>query len=254
MSKNRGTGMKKLWMGVCILTLAALACNINAAPTSPPAQSALATIVAQTMQVVMSETTSPPPLNTPVNTPFEASTPSATQTAVKAILTINQNTNCRSGPSADSNIITAFTPGTTLEIVGKDSADDFWLVKLPNTEDTCWASGQYATPSGGYASLPEVTPTASTAQGVPTKPGSLFYQYSCSFGNLTTQLTWADTSDNETGFHVYRNDALIATLPANSTSYTDTTTIPAGSTITYGVTAFNNVGESAARTQSFQCK
>ena len=245
--------MKKLWMGVCILALAALACNINAA--TPSSQPGLATIVAQTMQVVMSETTNPPPLNTPVEASTTPSTtPAATQTAAKPILTINKNTTCRSGPSSNSSIITTFTPGTTLEITGKDTADDFWLVKIPNTSETCWASGQDATPSGGYASLPEVTPTASTPQGVPTKPGSLFYQYSCSFGNVTAQLTWADTSNNETSFHVYRNGTLIATLPANSTSYTDTTTISAGGSLTYGVTAYNNAGESAARTQSFQCK
>jgi hypothetical protein len=251
MSKNRGTGMKKLWIGVCILALAALACNINVA--TPSSQAGLATIVAQTMQAVMSETTSPPPLNTPV----EASTPSATQTAVKAILTIHQNTNCRSGPGSNSNIITAFTPGTTLEIVGKDTADDFWLVKVPNTSDTCWASGQYATPSGGYASLPEVTPTASTPQGVPDAPGFLInngWTFFC-YGTGQTDITlnWDDRANNETGYRIYRNGNVVAELPANSTSYAETITLLSGQSVSYQIEAFNPSGAARSGVATMTC-
>jgi uncharacterized protein YraI len=233
------------------LTLTILACNITRpSPSSGnQQQSAIDTVVAQTMQAVASQ-----PVNTILGTPVEVSTPSATQTAVKAILTINQNTNCRSGPSADSKIITAFTPGTALEIVGKDSADDFWLVKIPNTEDTCWASGQYAAPSGGYSNVPDVTPTASVVNGVPAEPGNLTYGYFCgSLTEATVTLSWTDVATDETGYRVYRDSTLLAELPANSTTYTDNTSRVSGSTFSYGVEAFNDIGPSIRRTTgSFQ--
>jgi len=63
-------------------------------------------------------------------------------------------------------------------------------------------------------------------------------------------LTWRDCSANETGFCVYRQDesggafTLLATLPANTTSYLDTTAVSDAS-YTYRITAINAAGESA---------
>jgi CSLREA domain-containing protein len=60
-------------------------------------------------------------------------------------------------------------------------------------------------------------------------------------------LTWIDMADNETGFHVYRDGQLIATLGANVNSYTDTN--PSCNTShTYGVEAYNDAGVSARPT------
>ncbi len=50
------------------------------------------------------------------------------------------------------------------------------------------------------------------------------------------RLEWADVS-NETGYSVYRDGGLLATLPANSTTYTDNP--PFGGPYTYAVEAFN---------------
>ena len=56
-------------------------------------------------------------------------------------------------------------------------------------------------------------------------------------------LQWIDTSDNEAGFKVFRDGTLLATLPANSTSYLDDP--PFGGPYTYEVLAFNDGGNSA---------
>ncbi len=72
-------------------------------------------------------------------------------------------------------------------------------------------------------------------------------------------LSWTDNSSNETNFRVWRSPAsgtafpgnpysgndynLIATLPANSTSYSDTT-VSGGTAYRYIVTSFNAVGDS----------
>ena len=104
------------------------------------------------------------------------------------------------------------------------------------------------------ANIATVTPSPSTIPGVPDEPSSLSYQYQCPSGKLTTTLTWKNVADNETGYHVYRNRALIATLPANSTTYTDTATVTPGTLIVYAVTAFNDAGDSAAGAAIFLCK
>ncbi len=137
-----------------ILVLGLVGCNIgvNAPGLGYANNDAAGTIVAMTLAAIAHGKSS----NTAV--PF-ASPAGPTPNPAKPILTINNPTNCRSGPGLKFELITAFNPGTTLTILGKDSTDGFWLVQLPNGIDTCWASGQYSTASGGFASLPEVTPT-----------------------------------------------------------------------------------------------
>jgi Bacterial SH3 domain len=240
----------RLGLAICgILALVALGCNIGIkAPTVVnPDISAAATIVAMTLQAATQSASSSP------GVPF-ASPPAATPNSAKAILMVNNPTNCRSGPGQNFILITAFTAGTTLEIVGKDTVDDYWLVKLPNGIDTCWASGQYTTASGPFANLPDITPTASAGNGLPARPGSLFYTWQGPCGNLTTNLSWADAANNETGYHVFRDNVQIADLPANSTSYLDVTSIAIGATISYGVEAYNQSGVSARRNISYVCK
>ncbi len=56
-------------------------------------------------------------------------------------------------------------------------------------------------------------------------------------------LNWTDQADNETGYRVYRDGTLIATLPANSTSYKDTLSDQA--LHTYSVEAYNEAGASS---------
>ena len=236
-----------------VLILSMVACNIGVqAPSSLSPRDAAATIVAQTLQAQGLPTSS----GLITNTPATLASPSAvTPTSATAMLTINEATNCRSGPSANYEIITSAPAGTQAEIVGKDTADNYWLIKTPNGTGTCWMSGQYATPSGSYAALPEVTPDAPTPN-VPSRPGSLFYDFTCTNGGtvVTTNLTWSDTANNENGYRVYRFDTVIADLPANSSAYTDIANITFGTTLTYYVEAYNAAGASARRTASFSCQ
>ncbi len=84
--------MRKLLTAISILTLATLACSIQVDLTpSSQSQSAIATVVAQTMQAVESATAATPVVfNTPtLATPSPSATPMA---VIKAI------TYCRSGP------------------------------------------------------------------------------------------------------------------------------------------------------------
>jgi hypothetical protein len=247
--------MRKLLAGICVLTLALLACNLNKELTSSSKnESGIATAVAQTMQAVQSASpTAPtifdtPVLDTPTLPTLITPSPSATPMAV-----IKTSAACRSGPAETYKSITDVNPNQKAAVLGKDPSGNYWLIETTSGE--CWVAAQSVTITGNIQTIPEVTPPPPTPAGIPARPGSLFYQYSCgTSGTVTTQLSWAAASTDATGFHVYRNGALIATLPANSTSYTDTASITIGSTITYGIATYNSIGESAQRTQSFQCK
>lgn len=231
------------------LILSMLACTIGIqAPSSLSPRDAAATVVAETLQAQGLPTSAGQILNSPA--------PAAiTPTFSTPMLTVNQATNCRSGPSANYEIITSAPAGTKAEIVGKDTADNYWLIKTPNGTGTCWMSGQYATPSGSYAALPEATPEAAKA-GVPSRPGSLYFDFTCAGGAtvVTTNLSWSDTANNENGYRVYRFDTMIADLPANSGAYTDTTNITYGSALTYSVEAYNTAGASPRRTANVSCQ
>jgi hypothetical protein len=69
--------------------------------------------------------------------------------------------------------------------------------------------------------------------------------------SMEMNLSWKDNSDNEEGFSIERKNnspsddfTEIATVAQNVTTYTDAGPFGSGSTYTYRVRAFNNVGYS----------
>jgi hypothetical protein len=77
---------------------------------------------------------------------------------------------------------------------------------------------------------------------VPPAPPSVL-SFSVVPGGL--RIDWADNSINEDGFRVTRDDQLITTLPANSTTYTDQGWSALVSSC-YRVVAFNEAGVAAS--------
>jgi hypothetical protein len=80
---------------------------------------------------------------------------------------------------------------------------------------------------------------------VPNAPTSLHQLR----GPCPIRLAWADNSDNEDGFRVYRSVdggafAALPDLPANTTTFTDTGS-SGGHHYSYYVVAFNADGESS---------
>jgi hypothetical protein len=138
-------------------------------------------------------------------------------------------------------------PNQNAAVLGKDSTGGYWLIETTSGE--CWVAVQDVAITGNAQTIPEVTPPSSTPEGVPAEPGSLFYSYACpSLTEATITLTWEDVANDESGYRVYRNGAMIAELPANSPTYTDDTSRDSGSVFSYGVEAFNSIGASIQRT------
>lgn len=100
--------------------------------------------------------------------------------------------------------------------------------------------------NGTAATVASFRPSVTTTPTVPTAPTSLAASTQSS---STIVLTWADKSNNETGFKVQRsqdgvNWSEIASLGGNVTSFTNTG-LNAGTKYSYRVYAYNSVGNSA---------
>ena len=180
-----------------------------------------------------------------ITTETAAVTPTATEVGLPTI-TFTQSTNCRLGDSTTYDAIDAYEEGETLVIEGRNSATTWFWVLRPNSTAHCWVSGSTGTLEGPYQTVPVIAPppteTPEAGQGVPTTPGNLHVSGEvCNAQEYKVTIQWNDVS-GEDGYRVYRDGALIATLGANVTTYTDTP--PNYNAHNYGVEAFNASGTS----------
>lgn len=240
-----------------ILTLAsaliwlASACG-KTTPTPKPltVSDAASTLVASTFQAATRIASSHTP------TPFPS--PAATPTVAKPLLYLNNNANCRTGTSPNFKIIATLTAGTTVELIGRDTPQSAWLVKAPNGTDVCWILAQDGSPTGDIQILPEVTPQPSTQSApIQLNKGSIIANFTCSYPggtgeSVTTTLSWFAPKDAN-GYHVFRGDTQIADLPAGTTTYQDTAIIVPAGNVTYGISVYNDVGESAQTKITIAC-
>lgn len=263
---------KRVLIGMNILIVALLACNLQ----SPPASSSpdlAATITAQAMTI-----------SAPASTPVPLGKTSPPEVSVTSV------TNCRTGPSTAYDLVFTMNPGMSAQIVGKNTPANYWIINNP-TGGTCWLWGQYAVVTGDTASLPEYpappTPTAkatrtpkptATATQVagpgftlippiiillaPAAPTNFSGTRTCAGGIATdgftpiwieaVTLTWTDNATNEAGYHIFKGGAQISNLPANSTQFNITMRYNQGTGgalyDTFGVAAYNSRGASSEPT------
>jgi uncharacterized protein YgiM (DUF1202 family) len=160
------------------------------------------------------------------------------------VLSINENTNCRSGPGELYPVLLVLRAGQSVDIVGRSAEGNYWVVNRPDQSGTCWAWGEYATASGSIESVDRLAAPPTVTPSPPTAPRALLYNFVCSFNETTTNLTWTDAANNELGYRVLRNGQEIANLPANSNAYTDIAPSSVGRSFTYTVQAYNSGGVS----------
>lgn len=256
---------------LAVLILFTLACGMeNIQVVQPP--DLVATVTAQALLL---EQGGQPPAQDPgqqvvivvTATPEAvAATPASTgevqPVAAGVTVTVSQNTNCREGPGDKFNDLGSLGPGQTAEVVGKDTRDNYWIIKLPgNPEVTCWLWGQYAAVNGDVSLLPDVpTPTPSgSSAGAPQAPTLVDAQVKCTKqggGNFQYKifLKWADNSSNENKFVIYSSNGNVFTTPPNKTSFSFEAILPSGTNFSVALTAANEKGESQQiGTGTFQC-
>ncbi len=254
--------MKKL-IPIFLCTLMA-ACNFPTADEGISLNEQAGTAVALTMAAETSETTDtsePPKDNTlpaPSSTVEGTPSPTITPTYSVPMLTVNENTNCRSGPGQSYDILVTIMAGKSVEIVGKHENETYWVVNVDGLDDPCWIWGEFSTTTGSYWTVPVMTPPATQAPSPASQPTNLNYTYFCTYNgtnsDVTVTLSWNDPSDNELGFRIYRDDTMVTELPPNSKKFSENITADSTDTISYSVTSFNAVGESSRASISFSCQ
>lgn len=243
--------MKSRVRGIAVVAMPLLlaACTlpgIQAEPSLSPIDQA-STIVAGTLQAAGISTSSASTVAPPSETP-----PPPTPTT-KPSLYINTNgAKCRGGPGPNFQEIASYNTGTTVDLIAKDTADGYWLVKDPSSGNSCWVQVQDASPGGSFELLPEVTPQA-VAQTAPGRPSRGNWNYSCDNTTLTMLLGWNEPAGTVNGYRVYRFGTLLSDLPAGTMSYQETIPFTYGSGMNYSVEAYNDAGAGPQVTWEFTC-
>lgn len=221
-------------------------------------QGLTATALAQPIVVVITNTPDPA---LPAATVDPALNPAAVSPATGAMtVTVSQSTNCRTGPSQEFSDIYALGIGQTAEVVGKNTFNNYWIIKIPDgSGKTCWLWGRYATVSGDTAALAEAaTPTPSGGEKplAPVITSSNVKCYNAGSGDqdYEVRVNWTDNSNNETKFNIYTSpNNEFYTKKADAVTVDFIERLPAGTTLTVVVVSANSAGESAPSSASFVC-
>ena len=150
-----------------------LGCNM---PEQFPPPNDMQTAAAQTLQAILTpsrtsaastatqavtSTSSPRATPTPAVTGSPETTASQTPTYSAPMVTVQEATNCRTGPGEEYEIILTYLTGKELEIVGRYDPGNFWLVKeSESSTGTCWLWGGFVEVTGAVDAVPSVTPPA----------------------------------------------------------------------------------------------
>lgn len=254
---------QKILGAIVILALAILACNAPSANSPQESAPEIQTAAAQTLQVIFTTSVTATVQQsiilptTPSATSSQAQAGTITPTYSVPMLTVREQTNCRTGPGQDYEVVFTYLSGKKLEIVGRYDPDNYWLVKSDESPGgTCWLWGEYVDVVGSYWVVSSVTPPPTVTKPPPGEP-SVEWIYECAYNgindDLIVTLQWTDNANNETGFRVFRDGELIAELPADSTTYTDTVAVDTGEETSYRVEAYNSTGGSNDSTTSIVC-
>jgi len=243
-----------------MLIVSILACNVPSAEQVPP-PSDVQTAAALTVEALLAPSvtlTAHQEVATSIpatNTPSTGSTGTITPTYSVPMLKVLQQTNCRLGPGQAYEVVYTYLAWKELEIVGAYPQENYWLVKSNESPTgTCWLWGEYVEVSGSYWAVSSVTPPPTATIPPPQAPVAE-WEYFCSYATdkIDVSLKWKDVANNETGYRIIRNGQVVAELPADTTSYTETIDLKVGEKTIYEVEVFNITGPKRSSPISFNC-
>jgi len=173
------------------------------------------------------------------------------------------NANCRQGPDTAYAVVTSFFANDQVTLEGKNDNSSWYWALIPNSKTHCWISGQTGTPQGPISGLvvvpapalpattvapPPVVVATTPAPVAPAAPGGFnVSNQSCTSSEYVVRLQWSNVA-GELGYRIYRDGALIATLPVNSTTYDDAS--PDYNSHSYQVQSYNAAGSASSSTQN----
>ena len=247
-------------LAILFLCLLLTACNLplTGSDDENDLNDQAATLVAMTLNAIGTPTFTNTPLPTPTLAITRTPTPTITPTYSVPMLTINEPTNCRSGPGQSYDILFTFLAGASVEIVGSYPTNNYWTVKVQGMDEPCWVWGEYTTVSGSDWTVPTVVPPPTSTASPPTAPSISSWDYLCGYGgsgpNVSVDLKWTDRAENESGYRIYRNNELVTELPPNSSAYSEVVDVDAGENITYRIEVVNSAGTTSSSPISISCQ
>ena len=131
--------------------------NVIAQITASPVQSTATVALTATLTEVI-------PTETPTMAATETLTPepSATFTPEIPKAEVNHQTNCRSGPAGNYDLVATYEIGQKLEVVAQDLGNGYLFVRNPEKpDDQCYLLAKNITVTGDTAALPKFTPQPS---------------------------------------------------------------------------------------------
>ena len=152
-----------------------------------------------------------------------------------------QPANCRSGPNTVYPAVEIGQTGEQAEIQGISDPPGWYYLLLPDGYTRCFVAGSNGDITGSVAGLPVIP-----APPLPTPPPAPVLNVSnqtCTAFQYIVRLSWKDV-ESETGYRVYRDGTLIATLGADTSTYDDIS--PTYSSHSYQVEAYNAHGAAAS--------
>lgn len=217
------------------LLLAMLACSLPSVALPTVVSDQTATVTAATLQGPTHNGSDVPQTATVSLTPQMTASPNGSLTATITptysvpMLIVQESTNCRTGPGEQYQILFTYLEGKQLEIAGRSDTGDFWLVKAPESPTgTCWLWGEFVEVTGSHWVVPSVIAPPTGTNPPPQQVILENWEFFCSGDTLNITIIWFDRAENETGYRIFRNGGAVAELPANSTTYTESTELRAG--------------------------
>lgn len=240
--------MLAIFIGVVIFLSSCGQPGVASPPPDVMTAAALTVQAALGTQPIASPTS--PIAKTNTSVPLASQTPAS---STPPVLSVGEATDCRTGPSPEYELVTQLQPGQEIQITGF-YPPNYWVVN--SQEGTCWIEVNFATPSGSYQTVPTVTAPPKPIGEAPKAPSfpQNGWSYFCSGNNqIDVTFNWNDNADNETGYRIVRNDKVVAELPANSRTFTESTTLEPDQSLTYRIEAYNLTGSASTSTVTIKC-
>jgi hypothetical protein len=157
-----------------------------------------------------------------IATPTESFTP----TPSVPMVMVSVDTNCRSGPGQQYDIIGALMVGEQAEVVGAAMGGGYWIIPNPDRAGECWLWANYATVVGQTEGLPKYTPPPT-----PTPVYNWTGTWTTSYGvtglqHETIVINLTQTNTSVTGSFTFDSDVITlnGTLSADYMTLTGTWT------------------------------
>lgn len=110
-----------------------------------------------------------PSATTTVITPVFTSTllPIPTNTPLYPMIHSTINTNCRTGPSSDYDVVGYLMVGDKVGVIGRNANSTWWVIQNPdNLSKNCWVWNQTTIVEGNLSNIPVTTPVPTVTPAI----------------------------------------------------------------------------------------